>query len=266
MRPSRSKLAGWAAALNARAELKLGSGGPIPDILRLVEDSPRGVPVAVLDLPKGVAGAFARREAHSFIFVNGNEAVVRQRFTLAHEFGHHRLGHQSVVDPDEVISGNTDDPREIEANSFAAEFLVPREALRTWLEEAEIAKVDLEALVRVASYFGVSAQSMRYRLQDAGVVTRRTALDALDAAIAGQEHIWMARQLALRDPSDTLAELRRARQEHLPRAMEEAGFKGFAKGLVPLERLAEALRRPAKELAAELADRGVAPPEDEPDY
>ena len=58
-----------------------------------------------------------------FIFLNGAQAVQRQRFTLAHELGHHRLGHAAVVDGVEQVEGGSDEPLEQQANAFAGEFL-----------------------------------------------------------------------------------------------------------------------------------------------
>jgi len=48
------------------------------------------VPVAILSLGNGVAGAYIVRRDHAFIFLNA----------FAHELGHQRLGHRVVVDGD----------------------------------------------------------------------------------------------------------------------------------------------------------------------
>jgi hypothetical protein len=56
-----------------------------------------------------------------------------QRFTAAHELGHHELGHQPSLDNEGILRRNApqrvvsdQDAREIAANAFAAEFLMPR--------------------------------------------------------------------------------------------------------------------------------------------
>ena len=67
--------------------------------------------VVVLELPSGVAGAYVGRPDCPLLFVNGHQALARQRFTLAHEFGHHRMGHSSVVDEQRAISGQLHDPQ-----------------------------------------------------------------------------------------------------------------------------------------------------------
>lgn len=260
--------AAWKDAATARAQLRLGAGAPVPDLVRLLDGSLNDAPVCVLPLPDGVAGAYARRYGKSFLFVNRNEAPVRQRFTLAHEYGHHWMEHQPVIDHDANISGGSRDPREVAANAFAAELLVPREALREWIDThfADRA-VDLEILVRAAAFFGVSAMSIRYRAEDAQIVTRPAHLKKLDAALEAREHINLKRRLGLPDAMDTLAELHRSGGVHLPPEMEDRALRGFGKGLVPEERLADGLHRTGEEIADLLKERELSPPsDDEPDW
>src|SRR3954453_20787803 len=99
-----------AAARTARADYGLGLEGPVHDLLVVVEDT-ADLPVAILPLGTGVAGAYLVRRGEAFVFLNGSEDVARQRFTLAHELGHHRLGHASVVDGVQTIDGGSDDPK-----------------------------------------------------------------------------------------------------------------------------------------------------------
>lgn len=260
--------AAWKEAATARAQLRLGAGAPVPDMVRLLEGSIDGAPVCVLPLPDGVAGAYARRYGRSFLFVNRNEAPVRQRFTLAHEYGHHWMGHQPVIDPDTHINGRSRDPREVAANAFAAELLVPREALREWIDTHFPERtVDLEVLVRAAAFFGVSAVSIRYRAEDAKIVTRPALLKQFDLALEAREHISLKRRLGLPDAMDTLAELHRSGGIHMPSEMEDWALRGYGKGLVPEERLADGLHRSAQEIAALLEERELSPPtDDEPDW
>src|SRR5436305_15253480 len=84
-----------AAARTARFELSLGLDQPVHDLLEVVEEA-AGVPVAALALPEGVAGAYLVRRGQPFISLNGSEWITRQRLTLAHELGHHRIHHRPV--------------------------------------------------------------------------------------------------------------------------------------------------------------------------
>ncbi len=163
-------------AREARADLGYTREGPLNDVVKAVEER-GGAHVVVLDLPGGVAGAYVARDDCPLLFVNGHQALSRQRFTLAHEFGHHRMGHASVVDEQEAISGHLHDPSEVRANAFAAEFLMPRDAVKAWGREHVDSAVSLELVVLLAWKYGVSAQVARYGLQNAGVLTdtRRAA-------------------------------------------------------------------------------------------
>ena len=199
-------------AREARLELGLGLDAALEDLLEALE-GPGGVHVAVLDLGDGVAGAYMARPGCPLIFVNGRQGPVRQRFTLAHEFGHHRLGHATVVDRPAALSDFGHDPCEVEANAFAAEFLMPRAALKCWAEEELEGQPSLEDVVHLALEHGLSAQMVRYRLQTCGVLTVARRCEKLDREIAEGLHHEVADHLDLEPFSDGLA----VAAAHLPR-------------------------------------------------
>jgi Zn-dependent peptidase ImmA (M78 family) len=142
-------------AREARAALGLGDGA-LPCLLTAVERA--GYPVVVAELPDGVAGACYRGE---LLWVNGAQPVTRRRFTLAHELGHAWCRHDGALEPDTVatLSGRTSNPYEIQANAFAAEFLVPRAGFPLAGEPT------LEDVVETAARYGVSAIVVVYRLR-----------------------------------------------------------------------------------------------------
>ena len=154
---------GASAALAAREALGIGVDGPVPDLLMAVEETGR-VPVTVLSLPDGIAGAYGRKHDQAFIFISSKERVVRQRFTLAHEFGHHRLQHRGSFDHVDDLTSQAGSPAEVQANYFAAEFLAPRRAVTNWIEANDEDPRRLEAVVKLAHYFRVSASVALYRL------------------------------------------------------------------------------------------------------
>ncbi len=252
------------AARTARQELDLGLTGPLPDILTVVEDW-AGIPVAILSLPNGIAGAFGRRRSQPFIFLNGNEPVARQRFTLAHEFGHYRLGHLPVVDKTETIFGKTKkNLDEIQANYFAGEFVLPKAALESWLERQQPESIDLEVVIRLAAAFGTSAMATRVRLEICELISKSQA-NAIDTTIAAGEHSALHRRLGLEEASDRLAQI----GEDLPRlpsVMQEYGFKALEQGFVEVERLADALGRDTAWVEEQMTELSIGPPEDEPDF
>ena len=93
------------------------------------------------------------------ILVNASEPDTRQRFTVAHEVGHWVCqclegSAAPVMCRDEDLSTAADRAREREANVFAAELLMPEEAIR--------GDVD-------AGAFGVSDLAYRWRLYSFGL-------------------------------------------------------------------------------------------------
>ena len=173
-------------ALDARERLGLSGKGPLPDILGLIE-TVAGIPVVVEQLgDDGIAGAYAVRRGVPFILVNGSSAIVRGRFTIAHEFGHHLLQHGLSVDRVITLAGGQP-VKEVQANAFAAEFLLPLEALEVWLRPRKYPPVDLPLVVDLAHTFRVSALVALYRLSAASRVDTRTA-NKIEKAIERNEH------------------------------------------------------------------------------
>lgn len=96
------------------------------------------------------------------ISVNPKEPVLRQRFTIAHELGHWALEHGNALfrDSPEQFRTSQRDPREVEANRFAAELLMPEEAVN-----AAIVDVGITDIVRLSNLFAVSQLAMKIRLE-----------------------------------------------------------------------------------------------------
>ena len=81
------------------------------------------------------------------IYVNENESPVRQTFTIAHEIGHKVLHEEWAKSTEykvllrESLELPSKDPREQEANSFAANLLVPRFMLDKYKDFATVAEL-----------------------------------------------------------------------------------------------------------------------------
>ena len=87
----------------------------------------------------GVSGCIVRTKTGTVIGVNRDDALVRRRFTIAHELGHFVLHEFTDVHVASKKRLNRDDraaraidPIGFEANAFAAALLMPR----AWLERA----------------------------------------------------------------------------------------------------------------------------------
>jgi Zn-dependent peptidase ImmA (M78 family) len=168
----------------ARAALRrygLPAGQPPKDLLGTIEAKVH-VPVLVDRFNDGeIAGVLLRHaDEESFIAINADHLPVRQRFTLAHEWGHVEAGHTPRVERSaELFGGGSKDPQEAEANYFAAELLAPRDALVQWLtEHKSTSDVDAAAAAQIAMHFGIAFPAACYRLQRAGVIdeARKRAL------------------------------------------------------------------------------------------
>lgn len=96
------------------------------------------------------------------IYVNQQEIPLRQTFTVAHELGHKILHEEwakssdyKILLRDSSLTDN-DDPHEKEANSFAANLLVPRKMLdRYW----KVATVE-----QLSQMFAVSVPVIKNRI------------------------------------------------------------------------------------------------------
>lgn len=99
------------------------------------------------------------------IAINASECNERQRFTMAHELGHHALMHSLPRDRDEVASYGID-YFEIEANNFAAEILMPREYITADIDRfSSNGQIDVPSL---AKRYNVSYDAMYFRLKNLG--------------------------------------------------------------------------------------------------
>jgi hypothetical protein len=174
------------------------------------------------------------------IFANGTQAIARQRFTVAHEFGHHRLGHASVVDRIATIGGYQHDPVEVEANAFAAEFLMPKAGVVEWARSQASGRPSLEDVVRLAYHYGVSAQAARYALETAGVISDLDHCTKLDAEIAEDLHVEIGPRLGLVPLEDELSESA-SRLPRIPRALANSALGDLLAGDIDAADLADRL-------------------------
>jgi Zn-dependent peptidase ImmA (M78 family) len=105
------------------------------------------------------------REKHSgTIYVNVNDSDVAQRFYIAHELGHYFLN-TSTCEKDTIFSfQGLKTTREIRANEFATELLLPKEQVIEEYDEAL-----LPSLSFLAGVFEVPTSVMQSRLQEMGL-------------------------------------------------------------------------------------------------
>lgn len=240
----------------ARQELGIGLESPIPDLLRLLEDE-AGLHIFIVSLPEdGIDGAYQVDRGAPFVLINQEKHPVRKRFTLAHEFGHHRLGHGAQLDS-QIDLGDRK-LTEVEANRFAGAFLMPRPAVDDWFARHDDPELDLEILVRLAVTFNVSAFVARYRLTAVKRLTSPTLMARLDRALGAGDHYEVTRELGLMRPTDSI-EAEHSRGGYVPAAMQKRIGDLVQRGLLSEDAARARLHMP-EPAAEERVQELLAPP------
>ena len=118
----------------------------------------------------GLFGTYQQSEGAAGVVINVKVHPALQRFTAAHELGHHVLGHSDSMDPENHIGGFTNlESQELDAQFFAAEFLMPIAAVNSIASELDISKNSIDAI-------GVYQMSLRLRTSYQATVTRLQTL------------------------------------------------------------------------------------------
>ena len=167
------------------------------DDIKLLQKYRRQIPVPVetlahnlglgleteADLSEGISGLIQREGDGYVIKAARGEHEYRRRFTIAHEIGHYML-HKSLLDEAGGTNDNTmyrndingraynshiNDFHERQANSFAANLLMPEEEVRrVWSEKSQQSShpEELPTLTEMHRHFRVSPSAMRWRLKN----------------------------------------------------------------------------------------------------
>ncbi len=161
-------------AEEVRAHLRLGVG-PILDVDAICERlgitlyrSPMG-----FDLGRVPSGAFLHHPEVGFsILVNLDMTPGRRRFTVAHELAH-ALFHS---DKNRFVISQGRGLMERFADDFAAEFLMPAEGVRRFMEDIGLPSKIEEAAeaIHIQRYFNVSWAMALVQLRRIGVMTNET--------------------------------------------------------------------------------------------
>lgn len=127
------------------------------------------------------SGFLLRDGSRTIMGINSRNSPKRQRFTMAHELGHWLLhdGKPLIIDQSIMINKRDDvssqatDAEEIEANQFAAEFLMPTNFIAQALDREMKLGVGSrdELITSLARTFEVSNDAMGWRLINLGVLS-----------------------------------------------------------------------------------------------
>ncbi len=237
-----------AAARALRKRLRVPIDKPFDRDMLTVTEHDLGFAVTVMEMPDGVAGAYLIKRGQPFVFLKADDYPTRQRFTLAHEIGHHELGHDAVYESFKDIGRETALPHEQQANYFASELLAPEEAVRAWLDEhaADEEQLTIETLIHLADRFHISPPAMLYRLSTDDFGIPRDELTVMWDRVKHPEpeHVALSEEMGIGHGSDQLSRIFDAEQwPRLPGALEHNARALHEKGLIGDNRLAAVLRR-----------------------
>ena len=128
--------------------------GPVDSVVNAIEDA--GGIVITLDFGTPHVDALSRHMPGlpRMFFINDNSPGDRQRMTLAHELGHvimHHLPHKDM---------------EQQAYQFAAEFLMPKDSIKS-----QFTSIDIPRLAEMKPYWKVSMAALLMRAKGLGKIT-----------------------------------------------------------------------------------------------
>lgn len=172
------------------AELDIGPNGRVR-VFDVIEDV--GVWLTFEPLDK-LYGWYQRLDDAAGIVINASHPVSLQRFTAAHELGHHLLGHTYSLDDERTIidGGQGTDPNEVAAYTFAANVLMPLAAV-----EFHLARLGLDRSRPVIAPIDAYRLSVELGVSYAAMVVQLASLNKIDWA--GVPALRKARPLALKE-------------------------------------------------------------------
>lgn len=116
---------------------------------------------------KNFSGLFINHPwAGKCILVNYDEDIYRQNFTLAHEVGHAIFDYKEDINIS-FTEWSQHDLKEIRANTFASNFLIPTEALKA----IKVNKWDEKILKQVANKLNINTEPLLISLKGIGLIT-----------------------------------------------------------------------------------------------
>lgn len=137
----------------------------------------QGITIQSVPLDDELSGMAFVKDGKRVIVVNAGHHPNRQRFTVAHELAHHLL-HQDylaggihvdkVVLRRDALSRSGTNAREMSANSFAAELLMPETLIKPFIR-LDLDFNDEMVVERLARKFKVSTAALNYRLSNSSM-------------------------------------------------------------------------------------------------
>ncbi len=226
------EVAEWAE--RARRHFGLGLA-PLPDLRGFLEA--QGYHVFTLPFGSGqddLSGLYFQHPSLGpIVAVNEDRALTRRPYTMAHEFAHGLFHYDR---PAILCRGTDQTPIERFGDRFAAHSLVPSDALREWLREAGIAKIERpEEIVHVAHDFGVSYGSMYRRLET------EKRLGGAPSKLRSVKPVALAKRLGYAPSPYEFGQRPLPPEERLRRLFLDLAYEAVRAGALSLGRVAEML-------------------------
>lgn len=132
--------------------------------------------VVFYPMSERISGMSVRDGNVKLIAINSTLTYGRQRFTAAHELCHLFLHNnfKSIVCSKDIDQNR--DPYEKEADMFASYFLAPYESLKEFISnklKKEKNQLDVNDVIRIEQYYGLSRQAALYRLKNDGYLSSK---------------------------------------------------------------------------------------------
>lgn len=136
-----------------------------------------GLQLVKKDLDDKISGMLVLNADQKIVIINQNQSTQRQRFTAMHELGHFIL-HQGAseyfidmtVEWRRESAEGLNQAQEVEANSFAANLLMPEQEIQRVAEEHGFLYFGEEEIIQMAKLFKVSKPAMKIRLVSLGYI------------------------------------------------------------------------------------------------
>ncbi len=225
---------GTIRAQEVRGSLGLGRG-PVPNMFSLVESEG----IFLVRAPSGspdLHAFFAMIDGSPVIYVNSGETLGRQTFSVAHEYYHFLFDRQSLREVDCNPGSKTKNPREVAADAFAGEFLLPRDGVAyEYVRRFGTTKPGEREAIKMMQVFRVSYRAMVKALRKADLFDSYSAYKRVKD-ICSLENKDKLRELTLRlgfsteliDPTST---------PQCPQRFLEAVIANYESGLITYRKL-----------------------------
>lgn len=201
-----------------------------------------------------LAGAAVTDREFPLVFVNASQNTPRALFTLAHELGHLLAGHDDGITLDTDLSGWTASERL--ANAYAASFLMPEADIENCIEEH--GALSAESLVTMTYRFGVSFESLIYRLHNLQIINAQgrdqLRSDGWRALLRAIEQPQLADRIPVTVRKSLLARLGNRPERRAPGWLVGRALAGYREGVISVRPLAGLLDEDPDSLIEQLQD------------